>query len=115
MKQNLILACLAGAILTACGGKKESEPKVATPASPTAVPATVAAPVTSALPKADASIPLSQYQKAVPEDMVYLYHALSQLSIARCASAITLSCIYSKWHLVVRGPKFWLRDIYFLS
>lgn len=79
MKQNLILACLAGAILTACGGKNETEPKAATPASPAATPAAVAAPVTSALPKADTSIPLAQYQKASPEDMVYLYHALTGL------------------------------------
>lgn len=81
MTKNLILACLAGVILTACGSKNEPESISAAPVSPAAAPATVTAPVTLALPKADTSIPLSQYQKAVPEDMVYLYHALSGLPL----------------------------------
>lgn len=59
MNKNLFLACLAGAILAVCGGKNESEPKTEMPASPAAAPASVAAPVTSALPKADASITLT--------------------------------------------------------
>lgn len=77
MQKTLILACLAGCALAACGGKNDT--KAAVPA--VAVTAPVTATVPSALPKADAALPVTQYQKVSAEQVVYLYHALSGLPI----------------------------------
>lgn len=79
MKKMWALACLAGGVLAACGGKNESEQK-SVAAAPAAVQ-TAAAPAAPALPKADVLVPLAQYQKISTEQLAYLYHALSGLPL----------------------------------
>lgn len=79
MNKTLVLACLAGVALAACGGKGENEQKSAAPGSQIGIQA--ATPVAPTLSQADASMPMAQYQKISAERLVYLYHALSGLPI----------------------------------
>lgn len=75
MKKMMLAACLAVVALTACGSKEEAAVKAAAEKVPQ--PISTSAQPRAALPSADRSVPLEQYQARTRDLSDWLYFALS--------------------------------------